>query len=124
MLRDKWEFEVLSKELAQAALNKMSYHQLREQTWRGMKDEVMAEIRATGIDISESAMGANYANTALITPQISIKPDLQRRLTECHNKIQEHQKKSQEYSGWHQTLDTQRERLKLHQDDWLYFYGE
>ena len=50
---------------------------------------------------------------------------LQRKLTECHQKIESHRKATREYEGWVQVLRANPEqRLKLTQADWLYFFGK
>lgn len=86
----------------------------------------MAEVRESGMEISESvaAQISNYANSAMNGPQISVRADLQKKLAECHAKIQSHQQAADEYDGWIQVLSANAEqRLKLTQADWLYFFG-
>ena len=58
-------------------------------------------------------------------PQVMVRGDLQKKLSECHTKSQSHQQAADEYDGWVQVLSANQEaRLKLTQADWLYFFGK
>ena len=48
MLREEWKFEYRSDELAEAAQQKLRFHEERLAFWRQKKQEVMTTIRAEG----------------------------------------------------------------------------
>lgn len=124
MLRDKWDFEFTASKLAEAATSKKSFHELRLKFWEEAKAKVMAEVKESGIEVSESEAGTSYSSVR-VGPQVMVRNDLQYRLTECHEKIKEHHKKVNEYDGWIQVLTANAEsRLKLNSDDYLYFFGK
>ena len=86
----------------------------------------MAEVKESGIEVSESCGGGSYTSnmTRTSAPQVMVRNDLQTKLTECHGKIQEHVAKVREYEGWVQVLEGNPEsRMKLNADDYLYFFG-
>jgi histidinol-phosphate/aromatic aminotransferase/cobyric acid decarboxylase-like protein len=125
MLRKLWSFEYTASKLAEAAKNKREHHTERLAWWREQKEAVMDEVKASGIEVSESlAMTVNSSNQRM-GPQVMVRNDLQRKLTECFEKLKEHQAKIQEYDGWVQVLTANPEsRLELHHDDWLFFFGK
>lgn len=125
MLRDEWAFDFSASKLAEAAAAKKKRHETRVTWWTEQKTKVMAEVRSEGIEVSES-VAANYANKTSdrYGPQVMVRADLQTKLTECHQKIMEHAGKVREYDGWVQILTANAEaRLKLHSDDFLFFFG-
>lgn len=125
MLRKEWEFEYTASNLAQAAEAKRAHHESRLQWWQTRKDEVMKEVRESGIEVSESDAVLYSNSTPMRGPQVMVRNDLQDKLTEAHSKIQDHAAKVREYDGWVQVLDGNSEaRVKLNQDDWLYFFGK
>jgi hypothetical protein len=125
--RDEWEFEYTASKLAEGAAAQKAFRESRVAWWTDTYNAVMAEIKESGIMVTESsAVGiASYANTKAIAPSASIDQRLQARLTEAHQKIQTHQQAVAEYDGWIQVLQANPEsRLKLTQADWLYFFGK
>lgn len=125
MQRDKWQFEFTASKLAGAAKNKKLHHQERLKFWEEAKTKVMAEVKDTGIEVSESQAGGSYTHTNRFgEPTVLVRTDLQKRISECHSKIQEHNGKVREYEGWVQVLGGNPEsRLALTADDYLYFFG-
>lgn len=124
MQRDRWEFEFTSAALCEAAKKKVEFHNGRVTWWCNSKDKVMQEIKDAGIEVSES-VGAQYGNTTTgYGPQVMVRNDLQKKLTECHNKIDQHRTKSAEYDGWVQVLSVDKGTRRLHADDYLYFFGK
>src|SRR5579862_2542895 len=123
--RHEWEFEYTANKLAEGAVSQKEFRLGRVAWWKEAKGNVMQEVKDSGIEISESVAASisNYAsNTKQDGPQIMVRADLQRKLAECHSKIQSHQQASDEYEGWIQVLNANPEqRLKLTQSDWLYF---
>jgi hypothetical protein len=125
--RDGWEFEYTASKLAEGAKAQKDHRDSRAQWWTGKKSEVMAEVKDSGVEVTESIADsiANYATSANFGPQVTIRADLVKKLTECHAKIQGHQQAAAEYDGWIQVLQANPEsRLKLTQADWLYFFGK
>ncbi len=123
--RDEWEFEYTARVLADGADTQKAFRESRVKWWTEQKEKLMAEVRESGLEVSES-VGAAYSNSTVgMGPKVTIKADLQAKLTECHNKIQQHQQAAAEYDGWVQVLGANPEsRLKLTQGDWLYFFGK
>lgn len=125
--RDEWEFEYTASKLAEGAAAQKAFRLGRVEWWKAAKAKVMAEVKESGLEISESvaAQISNYSTNAVSGPQISVRADLQKKLAECHQKIQSHQQAADEYDGWIQVLAANAEqRLKLTQADWLYFFGK
>lgn len=128
-LRDDWEFEYTASTLAKAAADQRDYRQSRVTVWEERKTQVMAEIRATGITITESEAeklsSASYSTHSSHGPRIMIDATMQTRLTECQAKINEHRGLVKEYGAWVQVLEANPEsRLKLTHADWMFFFGK
>lgn len=123
MHRNEWIFKYTASKLAAAAEAKCNHHRDRLTWWRGQKEVVMAEVKESGIEVSESIAAAYTKNTGM-GPQVMVRNDLQQKLTECHMKLKEHDQKVSEYDGWVQVLTANPEaQLELHHDDWLYFFA-
>lgn len=121
--RHGWEFDYTARDLAKAAQTKADYRESREKWWVEAQAKVMTEVKASGIEVSESIAQA-YSNSGR-GPQVMVRADLQTSLVECHNKIQEHNQAAWEYRGWIAVLEANPEaRLKLRHSDWLYFFGD
>jgi hypothetical protein len=124
MNRKDWEFEYTAKTLADAASSKKAYRESRVEWWKNQQSSLMAEIKENGLEINES-VASLYATSASRAPQLTVKADLQQKLSECHAKIREHLEAVREYDGWVQVLNANPEsRLKLKYGDWLFFFGE
>src|ERR1700688_3484084 len=102
MQRNEWEFEYGASELAAAAAAKANHHASRAKWWELKKEEVMRTVRESGIDVTESVAAGNSARSTGFGPQIIIDATLQRKLQECHAKINEHTAKVRDYEGWRQ----------------------
>lgn len=128
MNRNEWEFEYTASKVADGAEKQRDHRLSRVEAWTAAKDKVMAEVKESGIEVSESLAAdmKSYAlNTRSMGPQVMVKADLQTKLTEAHLKIAEHRQAAAEYDGWVQVLRANPEqRLKLTQADWLYFFGK
>lgn len=128
MNRHEWEFEYTAAKLAEGAEAQKAHRLSRVTAWQEAKEKVMAEVRESGIEVSESVAAdmKSYSNsTQSYGPKVMVRADLQSKLTECHQKIQSHTIAAAEYDGWIQVLRANPEsRLKLTQDDWLYFFGK
>ena len=123
MNRDEWKFSYQADKLLAASEAKKSFHEDRHSWWTKKKEEVMASIKAEGLEIDESvAMG--YSNSGRNT-SVTIRNDLLKDLNECVGKISEHDSKLKDYSAWIQVLNSQGQAsFDLNQDDWLFFFGK
>jgi hypothetical protein len=125
--RDSWEFEYTAAKLAEGAAKQKAFRESRVVAWIDAKKAVMTEIKDSGLEVSESVAAgmSNYTKSAHdYGPQVLVRSDLQKRLTECHEKIKLHEAAVTEYDGWVQVLSANPEaRLKLTQADWLYFFN-
>lgn len=125
--RDGWEFEYTASKLADGAEVQKAHRLSRVAAWAEAKEKVMAEVKESGIEVSESAAEdmKSYHSTRSIGPQVTVRTDLQAKLTECHSKIQSHRAAAAEFDGWIQVLRANPEsRLKLTHGDWLFFFGK
>lgn len=109
-------------------MKQKEYRESRAAAWTEAKQKVMTEIRESGLEINESMAAGmvHYTKSASdYGPQVVVRHDLQKKLTECHEKIKEHQSAIEAYDGWVQVLSANPEsRFKLTQADWLYFFGK
>ena len=124
MKRDEWLFDHTGAKLAEAAKQKKSAHQARKAWWEEKKAEVMAKARESGIEVRDS-VAASYSNSkGNYGPQIEVDSGMQRDLTECQQKILEHDRLVRDYEGWIQVLTANPEaRLQLDHEDYLFFFG-
>lgn len=128
MLRDDWEFEYRTADLAAAADKKRQHAEERLAWWTKKKEEVFAKIRSEGLDIDESLAEqySSFSNKGAFGPRVVVRDDFQRDLNECAQKITEWGTKLRDYEGWHQVLSAQQpySTLKLDHADWLHFFGQ
>lgn len=126
--RTEWEFEYTANKLADGAEAQKTHRLSRVEAWSEAKAKVMAEVKDSGIEVTESVatdMKSYSTTSAGYGPRVTVRDDLQRKLTECHGKIQTHTAAAAEYDGWIQVLRANPEkRLPLTQADWLYFFGK
>lgn len=137
MKREKWKFQFKADEVRVAAEVKVKFHTEREAWWRAKKEEVMVEIKTSGVSIDESIVDElgkiGYSNTMHLQsvrgigggPQIRIDPELVQRLQECHGKVDEHKDKLKAYTAWVEVLTAGgTQLLTLDHEDYLFFYGK
>jgi len=124
MKRDDWTFDYTAAKLAEAATNKKVTHEKKKTWWESKKAEVMTKVRESGIEVRDS-VASSYSNTkGNFGPQIEVDAGMQRDLTECQQKILEHDRLVRDYDGWVQALTANPEsRLSLDHDDYLFFFG-
>lgn len=127
MSRDEWKFDYTAARLAEAAVAKCAWHAERLAFWRGKREEVMAKIRAEGLEIDEKIV-LGFANPKARDwsdgAQVMIRNDLQKDLAECHEKLRHHTAALAQYDGWRQVLQANPEsRLALDIADWVFFFG-
>ncbi len=53
MLKDEWRFDYTAAKVADAARAKIAYHESRLAFWMGKREEIIATIRAEGIEVDE-----------------------------------------------------------------------
>lgn len=124
MLRDEWQFQFSAAQLLKAASEKGKHHAERLKWWEGQQRTIMADCKKKGLSIQES-VGAQYSTSnAAFGAQITVDSTFQRKLAECHIKIEQHRTKAEEYRGWVQVFEANKgQTLELHADDYLHFFG-
>lgn len=125
MKRHEWTFTYTASRLMQEATKKRDAHAKRLEWWSNKKAETMKRVAEVGIEVQDS-VAACYSNTkGHFGPQIKIDAGLQRDLTECQEKILEHNELVSEYEGWIQVFDANPEaRLELDHNDFLFYFGK
>jgi hypothetical protein len=129
MNRHEWKFMYTADRLLGAATTKKAWHESRLHWWAKKRDEIKETIKSEGIEIDESvAFGTETYLSNKSTHRgstVSIRNDLVKDLTECVNKVSEHQNKVKDYDAWMQVLTSQGQAtFDLNQDDWLFFFGK
>ena len=127
MLRQDWGFDYTAAKLAEAADQKKAFHHERLDWWKAKRLEVMATIRAEGLEIDEKIV-LEFRNPKSRDwtqgSQVMVRNDLQKDLSECLEKLSHHTQQLQQFDGWQQVLAANPEaRVKLDIDDWLFFFG-
>jgi hypothetical protein len=127
MQREQWKFDYTAAKLAEAAGIKISYHDERLGFWKHKREEVIATIRAEGIEVDEKVVLA-YTNPKTRDwdqgGEILVRNDLRKDLAECFKKLSYHTERRDTYDGWKQVLDANPEnRQSLDISDWLFFFG-
>lgn len=122
-----WTFEHAAREVAAAAHSKAQYHQERLAYWKQKREEVIATIRAEGIEVDEKIVLA-FQNPKSRdwdrAGQVLIRNDLQQDLHEIYAKLSEHTSALNEYLAWESVLSAHPEdRLALDIHDWQHFFG-
>lgn len=129
MNRHAWKFMYTADRLLAATTHKKTWHEGRLSWWAKKRDEIKETIKAEGIEIDESvAFGTdNYLSNKASHrgATVSIRNDLVKDLTECVEKVAEHQNKVKDYDAWMQVLESQGlAAFDLNQADWLFFFGK
>lgn len=128
MLRDDWKFPYRAGQLRDAAKEKVAFYEGRVKYWEGKKSEVLAQIKADGIEVEESVAADDkaYFSNSSRGPVVTVRNDLAEDLRECHNKLAKHRGNVAIYDGWLQMLDGRPadEVLHLERDDWLFFFSK
>lgn len=127
MLRDNWKFTYTASRLAEGAETKLKFHEERIAFWKKQKDELVAEIRKDGLEVSEStALGyaspksRDYERGA----KVMVRNDLKEKLDECMEKLAYHTGKRRDFAGWVQVLrGNPEEWLEADMEDWLFYFG-
>lgn len=96
-----------------------------------LKSKARVGIAHIGADHFERELAFHHVMKPCVLPgrrehyrPTVIDSNLQRDLTECQQKILEHNGLVEEYGGWVQVLSGNPEaRLELEQDDYLFFFG-
>jgi hypothetical protein len=132
MIRDEWKFKHRAEELAEAARSKYEHHAARLAWWKGKKEEVIAEIRSNGLEVSDTVASEYQLSSMNFTgalrgngAKVIVKDEYQKKLTECEMKMSEHSQKSSAYDGWYQVLSANASsELEIDHDDFLFFFGK
>jgi len=125
MKRDEWKFEYTATRLAEAADAKIAHHSERLAFWKGKRDEVLATIRAEGLEIDEKIVVGYQSPKSRDwerANRVSVRDDLRQKLDEVLEKLRHHTEQLTQYEGWSQMLRANPEqRVGLDIDDWLFF---
>jgi len=131
MNRDQWTFRYNATRLAEATRTKIDYHNRCLEFWDGRRTQLIAEIRADGIEVNEK--------TVLQTPErmnikgrdwttggdVMIRNDLRKSLAESYEKLSYHTTRRDQYKGWLQAFtDNLENSHELEMDDWQFFFGK
>lgn len=127
MKRNEWVFHIPVADILKAAEGKLVFHSGRVEWWKNKKAEVMDKIREDGIEVDDSLAAdspkfssANYRRDT----SVNIRADLQEDLSECVNKIRDHETKVRDYQSWCNVLAASRQaELDMHQDDYNFFFS-
>ena len=127
MHRNEWKFEFSTSDVLEATKAKISYHDQHLEFWTNKREELMATIRAEGIEINEK-IALEYSNPKARDwergGQVMIRNDLRIGLAETFQKLGYHTRLRDTYDGWQQALEASAdEKLALDIDDWLFFFG-
>jgi hypothetical protein len=132
MLRNEWEFSYTTEQLADAASAQFAFRNERVLVWEQKKAEVIERIKASGINVQDSLAelmsnnpGKYMATRSHRGAQITIDVTMQADLDECVEKIQEHKTFREQYAAWAKVFaGNPGQSLKLHHDDWVFFFGK
>ena len=133
MKRDDWTVPYTGAALLTAAKEKAQFHEGRMMWWKQKKADLMEQIKAEGIVISESVVDelgklgyhtmANSGGRA--GPDVTLDPKMVSQLRESAGKVAEHETKISGYKAWVQMLEShQAANFDLDNDDWMYFFGK
>lgn len=127
MLRKDWTFPYPAHELAAAAQAKLAYHDERIRWWTDKRAQVMATIRAEGIEVDERIVLSHPSPKARDWERgakVMVRNDLKDDLEEYLEKLRWHTEQRRDYDGWLQALRANGEqRVELDIEDWLHFFG-
>jgi len=126
MQRTDWKFDYTAARLAAAADEKVAHHTERLAFWRQKREDVLATIRADGLEIDEKIVvgyqtpkGRDWERAN----RVSVRDDLRQQLDEVLDKLRHHTEQLTQYEGWRQLLHANPEqRVALDIDDWLFFF--
>ena len=127
MLRNEWKFQYTATQLADAATERVTFHQKQLDFWNGKRTEIMTTIKDEGIEINEK-IAVGFSNPKARDwdrgGEIMIRNDLRKALTETFEKLAYHTGLRDAYSGWEQVLQANPDSLQsLDIQDWLFFFG-
>lgn len=126
MKREDWLCVFKRDYVKEASQAKLTYHEGRLAFWQGKQDEVMAGIKADGLEIETSVAGAQYSQASNYSrgPQVVVRDDYQRDLQECNDKVREHTLKVQKYKSWLAFLSAPGPaEIELDSDDYAFFFN-
>lgn len=130
--RNTWTSTVDVSDVEKAATEKVEFHSKRKAWWTTKKNEIVEEMRSSGIKISETIVEElgklGYSNSTVGNRQgvsVSIDSKLQERLGESMQKIDQHTKKESSYIAWVSFLSTVAAdtQMTLTMDDYSFFFG-
>jgi hypothetical protein len=131
MNRDTWNFRYSAKQLAEATRAKIDHHTERLDYWNSQREQLIAEIRADGIEVNEKTVLRGAERTSIKGRDwsqggdVMIRNDLRKALEETYQKLAYHTSRRDQYAGWLQAFtDNPENSHELDMDDWLFFFGK
>lgn len=128
MQRKDWKFSYNIDTLLKGATAKRDLHEGKLKWWEGKKKETIAKVKDVGIEVQDS-VAASYSSTkGNYGPQVVIDATLQRDLSECQQKIREHDLRVRTFNGWIAVLTQAAAdpsvEYYLDHEDYLFFFGD
>ena len=124
-LRQQWEFSYKSGDVGVGAKWKEDHHKKRLEFWVKTQENLMAEIKETGIEVIKSQAASYGATNAAHSPQVVIRADMQTKLNECHLKIGEHRALVETYASFREALNLNpNQMIGLDVADIGFFFGK
>lgn len=115
-LKSTHKFTFKANEISLAAIKRANYHDERLRFWKEEQQKAIALAKEAGVEIREHEISGGIDVEVIIDRSIS------NRLTECSNKIQEHQSLASRLKIEAAAYSTQGERpYELDPDDIVYF---
>ena len=116
MLRDKWEFQYLGKDLSDRLTERIRYERERIAAWKAELDAAEADLRAKGVAFRQQPItGGHRLETVL-------DQERQQRVQIAHNKIDGHRQRLDAYLVFEEALrESPDAELRLHADDVRFF---
>lgn len=115
-LRNEWIFHYPAGDVAKAAEERRDYHDERLTWWVRERDDVLAELKRAGLEVTE------YEVTGGQRHDVQFDPKLTKRLSEASSKIQTHKREAERYDMFATVLAAHSQQtLELHPEDVDYF---
>lgn len=115
-LRSKLEFDYTGAALGAACEKKRDHHEERLKWWEGELETAREAFKGAAVTFQE------YPVTGGVRTQALIDPAKQRRMDECHAKVEEHRVKREEYDRWGRGFRANADaHFALDPDDIAYF---
>jgi hypothetical protein len=128
-MRNEWTITIPVLDLRQQVQQRRLYRSHRVQFWQDQKDLKLADLKSTGIEVSEGfdqfgKEALTYSNSAGGHFSVTLDPTLQRAIGEAHKKIKEHEAMLLEYNKWSDFLEHDTGSVTLDFSDYVFFFRD